>query len=66
MTTINANFGSVFSMAAASFPALLASQILLYTFISDIPGTSIAGDNVAAFHRPVPLGRLQAFRQRSK
>jgi Mg2+-importing ATPase len=50
LTTISANFGNMFSMAAASlflpFLPLLASQILLNNFLSDIPGTTIAGDNV--------------------
>lgn len=50
LTTISANFGNMFSMAAASmflpFLPLLASQILLNNFLSDIPGTMIAGDNV--------------------
>lgn len=52
LTTISANFGNMFSMAAASlflpFLPLLASQILLNNFISDIPGTTIATDNVDA------------------
>ena len=50
MTTISANFGNMFSMAAASiflpFLPLLASQILLNNFLSDIPATAIAGDRV--------------------
>ena len=50
LTTISANFGNMFSMAIASmflpFLPLLASQILLNNFLSDIPGTTIAGDNV--------------------
>lgn len=50
LTTISANFGNMFSMAVASlflpFLPLLASQILLNNFLSDIPGTMIAGDNV--------------------
>jgi Mg2+-importing ATPase len=50
LTTISANFGNMFSMAAASlylpFLPLLASQILLNNFLSDIPGTTIASDNV--------------------
>jgi Mg2+-importing ATPase len=52
LTTISANFGNMFSMAAASvflpFLPLLASQILLNNFLSDIPATAIAGDNVDA------------------
>ena len=50
LTTISANFGNMFSMAGASmllpFLPLLASQILLNNFLSDIPGITIAGDNV--------------------
>ncbi len=50
LTTISANFGNMFSMAVASlflpFLPLLASQILLNNFLSDIPGTAIASDNV--------------------
>ncbi len=50
LTTISANFGNMFSMAAATlflpFLPLLASQILLNNFLSDIPGATIAGDNV--------------------
>ena len=50
LTTISANFGNMFSMAAASlflpFLPLLASQILLNNFLSDIPAAAIAGDRV--------------------
>ena len=50
LTTMSANFGNMFSMAAASvflpFLPLLASQILLNNFLSDIPATTIASDNV--------------------
>ena len=50
LTTISANFGNMFSMAAISiflpFLPLLASQILLNNFLSDIPATAIANDNV--------------------
>jgi Mg2+-importing ATPase len=50
LTTISANFGNMFSMAGASlllpFLPLLAPQILLNNFLSDIPATAIAGDNV--------------------
>jgi Mg2+-importing ATPase len=50
LTTISANFGNMFSMAGASlllpFLPMLASQILLENFLSDIPSTAIAGDNV--------------------
>jgi Mg2+-importing ATPase len=52
LTTISANFGNMFSMAAASvflpFLPLLASQILLNNFLSDIPATTIASDRVDA------------------
>ncbi len=52
LTTISANFGNMFSMAVASvflpFLPLLASQILLNNFLSDIPATAIASDRVDA------------------
>jgi Mg2+-importing ATPase len=52
LTTISANFGNMFSMAGASlflrFLPLLAPQILLNNFLSDIPATTIASDNVDA------------------
>jgi P-type Mg2+ transporter len=52
LTTISANFGNMFSMAAASillpFLPLLAPQILLNNFLSDIPAITIASDNVDA------------------
>ncbi|MDB5896708.1 MAG: mgtA1, partial [Ramlibacter sp.] len=52
LTTISANFGNMFSMALASvflpFLPLLASQVLLNNFLSDIPATTIASDNVDA------------------
>jgi Mg2+-importing ATPase len=48
--TTSANFGNMLSMAAASlflpFLPLLATQILLNNFLSDIPGMAIAGDTV--------------------
>ncbi len=50
LITISANFGDMFSMAGASlllpFLPLLAPQILLNNFLSDIPATTIASDNV--------------------
>jgi P-type Mg2+ transporter len=50
LTTISANFGNMFSMAGASmllpFLPLLAPQILLNNFLSDIPAMTIASDNV--------------------
>jgi P-type Mg2+ transporter len=49
-TTTSANFGNMISMAGASlflpFLPLLAKQILLNNFLSDIPAMTIAGDNV--------------------
>jgi len=48
--TTSANFGNMISMAAASlflpFLPLLAKQILLNNFLSDIPALAIASDNV--------------------
>ncbi|WFP65005.1 magnesium-translocating P-type ATPase [Mesorhizobium sp. WSM4904] len=48
--TTSANFGNMISMAAASlylpFLPLLAKQILLNNFLSDIPAVAIASDNV--------------------
>jgi Mg2+-importing ATPase len=48
--TTSANFGNMASMALASvalpFLPLLATQILLNNFLSDIPAMGIAGDNV--------------------
>ncbi len=48
--TLSANFGNMVSMAAAAaflpFLPLLPRQILLLNFMSDIPGTMIAGDRV--------------------
>jgi len=50
LTTISANFGNMLSMAVGSallpFLPLLASQILLNNFLSDIPGVAIASDAV--------------------
>ncbi len=50
LTTISANFGNMFSMAGASlllpFLPLIAPQILLNNFLSDIPAVTIASDNV--------------------
>jgi Mg2+-importing ATPase len=50
LTTVSASFGNMFSMAGASlilpFLPLLAPQILLENFLSDIPSTAIASDNV--------------------
>ena len=48
--TASANLGNVISMAVAAvalpFLPLLPRQILLLNFVSDIPGTTIATDNV--------------------
>lgn len=48
--TTSANFGNMISMAFASlflpFLPLLAKQILLNNFLSDVPSLAIAGDNV--------------------
>lgn len=50
LTTSSANFGNMFSMAAASmflpFLPLTAKQILLNNFLSDFPAIAIATDNV--------------------
>jgi Mg2+-importing ATPase len=50
LTTTSANLGNMISMAAASlflpFLPLLAGQILLNNFISDIPAVGMAGDSV--------------------
>jgi Mg2+-importing ATPase len=52
LTTVSANFGNMLSMALASFwlpfLPLLASQILLNNFLSDIPGLAISTDRVDA------------------
>jgi Mg2+-importing ATPase len=49
-TTTSANFGNMFSMAGISlvlpYLPMLAKQILLNNFLSDIPGMAIAGDDV--------------------
>jgi Mg2+-importing ATPase len=48
--TTSANFGNMVSMAAASFVLpflpLLATQILLNNFLSDVPALALAGDRV--------------------
>jgi Mg2+-importing ATPase len=50
LTTTSANLGNMVSMAAASlflpFLPLLAGQILLNNFLSDIPAIGLAGDSV--------------------
>jgi Mg2+-importing ATPase len=63
--TTSANFGNVLSMAAAAaflpFLPLLPRQILLLNFLSDIPGTTIAGDAVD----PEQVERPRAWNLRS-
>ena len=50
LTTTSANLGNMVSMAGASlflpFLPLLASQILLNNFLSDIPAIGLADDSV--------------------
>jgi Mg2+-importing ATPase len=50
LTTTSANLGNMVSMAAASlflpFLPLLAGQILLNNFLSDVPAVGLAGDTV--------------------
>jgi Mg2+-importing ATPase len=68
-TTISANFGNVLSMAIAAavlpFLPLLASQILLVNFLTDLPGTTIATDNIDPEQLDSPpawdIGFLRAF-----
>jgi Mg2+-importing ATPase len=52
LTTMSANLGNMISMAAASlflpFLPLLAGQILLNNFLSDIPAIGLANDSVDA------------------
>jgi Mg2+-importing ATPase len=67
--TTSANFGNMLSMAVASlflpFLPLLAKQILLNNFLSDIPGMAVAGDNVdpelVAEPRRWDIGVLKRF-----
>ena len=62
LTTTSANLGNMVSMAAASlflpFLPLLAGQILLNNFLSDIPAVGIADDSVdpRAGRAPAALG----------
>jgi Mg2+-importing ATPase len=68
-TTISANFGNVLSMAVAAavlpFLPLLAGQILLVNFLTDLPATTIATDEVDAeqLQRPPAwdIGFLREF-----
>ena len=80
LTTTSANLGNMVSMAVASlflpFLPLLAGQILLNNFLSDIPAIGIADDSVDpelverpralghAVHRPLH-GRVRPARARS-
>ena len=67
--TTSANFGNMISMAVASlllpFLPLLAKQILLNNFLSDIPAMAIASDNVDSewIERPRrwAIGNLRSF-----
>jgi magnesium-transporting ATPase (P-type) len=57
-TTVSANFGNTCSLAAAAaflpFLPLLPRQILVLNFLSDIPSTTIAVDNVDPEQRDRP------------
>lgn len=67
--TTSANFGNMLSMAAAAvflpFLPLLPRQILLLNFLSDIPGTTIAADDVDADQLERPrawdIGAIRRF-----
>jgi Mg2+-importing ATPase len=67
--TTSANFGNMLSMAAAAaflpFLPLLPRQILLLNFLSDIPGTTIAADNVDPEQLEAPrawdIGSIRRF-----
>lgn len=67
--TTSANFGNMISMAVASFflpfLPLLAKQILLNNFLSDIPAIGIAGDRVDADWSRTPhrwdIGEVRRF-----
>jgi Mg2+-importing ATPase len=58
--TTSANFGNMLSMAGASlflpFLPLLPRQILLLNFLSDIPSTAIASDEVDPEQTAAPAG----------
>ncbi len=68
-TTESANFGNMISMAVAAaflpFLPLLAGQVLLNNFLSDVPAMAIAGDSVdpEMVQRPVrwDIGVLRRF-----
>jgi Mg2+-importing ATPase len=59
-TTISANFGNMLSMAVAAavlpFLPLLADQILLINFLTDLPSTTIATDEVDPEQLDAPHG----------
>jgi len=67
--TISANFGNMISMALATlmvpFLPLLAKQILLNNFLSDIPAVALSTDNVdaEALHRAQrwDIGSIKTF-----
>jgi Mg2+-importing ATPase len=67
--TTSANFGNMLSMAAASlwlpFLPLLADQVLLNNFLSDIPALAIGNDNVDSEALRTPkrwsMGYIQRF-----
>lgn len=67
--TTSANFGNMISMAIAApflpFLPLLAKQILLNNFLSDLPSLAISGDNVDADRVNVPqrwnVGDIRRF-----
>ncbi len=67
--TTSANFGNMISMALATlfvpFLPLLAKQILLNNFLSDLPSIAISTDNVdpeaTALPRRWDIGRIQSF-----
>lgn len=67
--TTSANFGNMISMALATvfvpFLPLLAKQILLNNFLSDLPSIAISTDNVDHEATALPqrwdIGRIQSF-----
>ena len=64
LTTTSANLGNMISMAVASlflpFLPLLAGQILLNNFLSDVPAIGLAGDRVD----PELVGKPQRWNMR--
>lgn len=67
--TTSANFGNMVSLAAATlflpFLPMLPLQVLLLNFLSDIPGLTIAGDDVDEELTRLPcrweIGRVRSF-----